>query len=390
MRPGLRLVVLILLAASAWAKPAAPTQPPPPSPTPAWLTAHGDQVYSAKVTVRLGLSDQNPTWELRHTHVAMLVDKLQALHPTPLAEEVEIKPTPTLKLLEQAPSPQQDADSYLGLSITLGLADGTQLPTLLISRGRILLHGHAWGPDHGRLLEYWLFSTARIRRDLLLASQVLPVPTFEQCRLLGNQIVETTPRQCILPNNDILLDLHEPLTKASLKVKSYKECLAHGAALIYTYPRRCMVAGGHVFTEPPTVEDPVAAAEAQAAKEAPTPIDKPLPAGPTLKDLLDSKAKPEAEPAPVSATAPISQTAPAPSSTAVVSQPGLGFYTVPSATTPVSPSPTAAATPSPSVVKETKPASPTAPISPTAAVSTAIPQESLADLLKTLPSPTAK
>lgn len=41
---------------------------------------------------------------------------------------------------------------------------------------------------------------------------------LEQCRLLGQQIVETRPRQCLLPDNNLLLETDEPPTLASARI----------------------------------------------------------------------------------------------------------------------------------------------------------------------------
>ena len=88
-------------------------------------------------------------------------------------------------------------------------------------------------------------------KQQVLATQVLPIFTFDHCRILGNIIVETQPRQCLLPDNNLIFEVPEKATLASLKINNFEMCLKEGQALIHTFPRRCMAAGGRVFTEPP-------------------------------------------------------------------------------------------------------------------------------------------
>lgn len=197
----------------------------------------------ATVEVQLGMGDQNPTWQLSQTALQVF--------PQKLADVLAQAPDGVDRLAVTAKNPEP---TYRGLTLALRRVDGQRYATLLVTQGKIRVHGgDVLADDPGRRLEYWLFGTARIRRDLLLGSQVLPVVTFEQCRVLGNQIVETQPRQCLLPDQNILLETPDPLTRASLRATDFDSCLKHGKALIYTFPRRCMADGGRVFTEPPKV-----------------------------------------------------------------------------------------------------------------------------------------
>jgi hypothetical protein len=132
--------------------------------------------------------------------------------------------------------------------------EGKRFTPLTVFEGKILAPGNQLvARDYGRRLEYWLFSTARLRRDQLLGAHLLPVVSFEQCRLLGQRVIETTPRQCLLPDNNLLLETPQPVTLAAAKLKDFDGCWKAGLALIYTFPRRCIAAGGRVFTEPPRV-----------------------------------------------------------------------------------------------------------------------------------------
>ncbi|MBI1308607.1 MAG: hypothetical protein GC129_01935 [Proteobacteria bacterium] len=202
-----------------------------------------DQVM---VVVQMGHGDDNPRWLMSQTHMPVLFDKLMTLPQKPMPED-EIWP----KL--DAPT-----KSYRGLTVLMKRVDGKRFAPMKVFEGKVTnLQGEMVGPDFGRRLEYWLFGTARVRRDQMLGVSVLPVLSFEQCRLLGQKIVQTSPRQCLLPNNNLLLEVDEKPTLASARITSFDQCLQKGEALIYTFPRRCVAAGGRVFTEPPQVYDNV-------------------------------------------------------------------------------------------------------------------------------------
>ncbi|MFZ2620491.1 MAG: hypothetical protein WAX89_06415 [Alphaproteobacteria bacterium] len=153
-----------------------------------------------------------------------------------------------------------DLAAYKGITLTMNLfgdgdKSGGTLGPLTVFNGRISDNkGKLLRRDPGRRLELWLFGTAKRRKDMLLAIQAIPVFTFDQCRLLGNMIVASTPRQCLLPDGNLLLDVPETATVASMRIKNFDDCLEQGQALIDTFPRRCVAQGGRVFTEPPRID----------------------------------------------------------------------------------------------------------------------------------------
>lgn len=292
-------LAMVLLAGSALAK--APDfggkgpQPLPPKPyavNAMTMAEQGPLVQRIQVTVQMGKGAENPIWLMTHTAGQVFLGKLQEDEPVPPVDPA---------VLKQVRLPSA---SYKGLKVEMQTVDGRKFEALTLYNGR------ATGPggklvktDPGRGLEYWVFSTARVRRDLLLGPQVLPVLSFEQCRLLGMQVVATEPRQCILPDQTILLQTDEKPTRASLKATDFDSCLKYGKALIATFPRRCMAAGGRVFAEPPRVAE--------------APADAPLAEG--VSGTLQ---------VPVSATVPVSA--------AEITNPLLGTYVVSGTALPVS------------------------------------------------------
>jgi hypothetical protein len=213
-----------------------------------------DDIQMAMVTVQMGQRNENPRWMMSQTQLQVFLNKLGQMPDKPLPED-DIWP----KL--KAPEP-----GYKGITITLQTEMGKRFAPIKVFEGRITdPNDTLLSPDYGRDLEYWLFGTARVRRDQLLGVAVLPVISFEQCRLLGQKIVQTMPRQCLLPDNNLLLETSEMPTLKSARIRTFDECLHNGTALIYTFPRRCVSAGGRVFTEPPRVYDEFVPADAPLA-----------------------------------------------------------------------------------------------------------------------------
>lgn len=220
------------------------------------IYANREDIDQALVVVEMGQGEDNPRWMMSATQLQVLQDTLLQFMPDKKQPEDAI--WPKLKVSEP---------KYRGLRVVLSTVYGKRFEPFTVFEGKIMAaDGTVMVPDYGRRFEYWMFGTSRVRRDQLLGAHVLPVITFEQCRLLGQQIVETRPRQCLLPDNNLLLETEELPTLTAARIKDFDGCLKNGKALIYTFPRRCLASGGRVFTEPPKVyEIPVE-----------TPADAPL------------------------------------------------------------------------------------------------------------------
>lgn len=221
-----------------------------------------EDIQQAMVVVQMGHGAENPRWMMSQTQLQVFLNKLLFEMPDKPTPEDDI--WPKLKPIEP---------HYKGITVVMQMLGGKSFEPLKIYEGRVSgPGGELISADFGRRLEYWMFGTARVRRDQLLGVNVLPVLSFEQCRLMGQKIVETSPRQCLLPDNNLLLETSEQPTLKSARLKDFDGCLKDGKALIYTFPRRCVAAGGRVFTEPPRLADD--------SKVVGTPKDAPLAAVP--------------------------------------------------------------------------------------------------------------
>lgn|GEM_PF-2100642 len=206
------------------------------------ILSRRDKIDRIDVVVDMGLRQDNPHWEMSATEKPIFLSRLANMPEKPL-------PIDSVWPQVKAPEPQ-----YHGLTVLMRTFDGRRFAPLHVFAGKVEApNSVVLVPDYGRNLEYWLFGTARVRRDQMLGATVLPVLTFDECRLLGQKIVYTTPRQCLLPDNNILLDTGSIPDVTAARVTTFDQCLLHGRALIYTFPRRCLTTGGRVFTEPPRV-----------------------------------------------------------------------------------------------------------------------------------------
>jgi len=201
------------------------------------ITEITDNIGSA--TLSVDMTTENISWPITQTELAVLMGRLQNLKAKPHHND-----TLFAALKEKNPN-------YNGITLTLHTRDGNKITPLHVFEGNVRSDGALYERDPGRELEYWLFGTAKVVKQQILATQVLPIFTFNHCRILGNVIVNTQPRQCLLPDNNLLFEVPEKPTLASLKINDFDACLKEGKAIIHTFPRRCMVAGGRVFTEPP-------------------------------------------------------------------------------------------------------------------------------------------
>ncbi|MCA3243692.1 MAG: hypothetical protein INF43_00100 [Alphaproteobacteria bacterium] len=261
------------------------------------IMANREDMQVALVAVDLGQDNDNPYWQMSQTALTVFLNKLATLKQQPVPEDA---------IWPQLPKPDP---RYNGLLVLLQTKEGRRFVPFRVFMGQLGLGPSSpLAKDPGRGLEYWLFGTARVRRDQLIGANVLPVYTFAQCKVLGQRVIETTPRQCLLANNNLLLETSEPPTLASAQMTTFADCLRGGTGLIYTFPRRCVAAGGRVFTEPPQIYD----------STKPLPQDAPV-RKPNAKRLLPNPVSPTVvtpttlQPlVPVSPSAPVSPAAPPP------------------------------------------------------------------------------
>ena len=206
---------------------------------------NSEKINKISIRVELGDSPLSGAWELSQTQMHVLLGKLQHL------KNIEHPYDDVFNKLKE-PSKRYGG---LEVSFTTGERDFA-LETLVFYAGSIKeKSGKVLFSDPGRLIEYWLWGTAKTRIQQQIALNVLSIFAFDQCVELGHVLIETDPRQCLMPNALVMLDLGEMPTFEALQIKNFEQCLISGTAIIDSFPRRCMAAGGKLFAEPPRMPD---------------------------------------------------------------------------------------------------------------------------------------
>jgi hypothetical protein len=197
---------------------------------------------TAKITVTTlfeGEGFPHYTWDVPQDQKAVLFTWLKDI------ARGDINRDPTL-------ATEGKVKEYRGVEIQFLDYNGGKLETITLYNELVRnAFGDVLFRDFGRYFEYWVWSTTEVFELQAVAAKVLPIYSFDQCLRLGNPIIETFPRQCLLADGDIFLEVSEKPTMESLLIHKFDDCLEKGQALINTFPRRCVAAGGHVYTEPP-------------------------------------------------------------------------------------------------------------------------------------------
>ena len=203
------------------------------------------EVLTISVNVKLGDSPLSGKWNLSQTQMHVLFGKLKRLKHVEHAYD---------EIFEKIKEPSK---RYAGLELSFSSNDDDlTFETLVFYAGKITnKEGKLLFVDPGRLIEYWLWGTAQSRVQQQIGMNVLNIFAFDQCVQLGHLLIETDPRQCLMPNTVVMLDLGEMPTFDALQIKTFEQCLISGTAIIDSFPRRCMAAGGKLYAEPPRMPD---------------------------------------------------------------------------------------------------------------------------------------
>lgn len=234
-----RLIVFLSAVPLLAAATVEESQQPPQSLQPYFQGA--ETIMAATVTLETGKKET--TWLVPQRKIPVIFSKLRYAPAGPHKYD---------EFFNTLPSPK----GYKGVVVKFANTTGGTTPPFRVFGGAIYSEdGTLLYNDSGRQLEYWLAGTAQTyahQKDVL---EVLPVFDFEQCINLGHVVVDTTPRQCLMPNEKVMLDMPESLTSYDFSVQNFDECLQKGIAIIQSFPRRCIGPTGLLFAEPPRRPD---------------------------------------------------------------------------------------------------------------------------------------
>lgn len=179
-------------------------------------------------------------WRLDRVQAAVFIDKLALVAENSTASTNNLQPP-------------QPSKTYAGVVVRMVTYEGQLYVPLRFFQGVVSSNGRQLGYDTNREIEYWLMGTAHIVKQQLKALSVVPVYRYSQCVKMGGQVVESTPRQCLLPNDDTFLEVPEMPAQQDLTITDFEACLERGRAIISAFPRRCVASGGRIFTEKPVL-----------------------------------------------------------------------------------------------------------------------------------------
>jgi hypothetical protein len=194
-----------------------------------------------KVSVRvLNTQEQPYSWLMTPSDIAIFYSKLKKIQQS--------EPKLNNLIINNPES------GYIGLEFLITNKYGETLKPFSVYNGQLIdFNGQELTKDHDRDFEYTIWGLNYTEKNQSLMWKVLPIINFHDCTKLGNRLIETTPRQCLLTNGEIFLDISEKPTQEALSIKNFDDCLIKGQAIINTFPRRCIAAGGHIYTEPPRI-----------------------------------------------------------------------------------------------------------------------------------------
>ena len=105
--------------------------------------------------------------------------------------------------------------------------------------------------DSNRDLELWLLGTAKTFGQKDQIANLITIWSYEDCKALNHTLVDSVPRQCVLPDGTTYLEIDKKLSQKDKAINNFDKCLKAGHPLIVTFPRKCVAPGGRVYIEPP-------------------------------------------------------------------------------------------------------------------------------------------
>lgn len=194
-----------------------------------------------------------------------------------------------LREVENLPPIVPDIETgYAGFKITLINHDGTQYAPIYVFRDTVRMYGtHPRLRDSGNNVEAWLASTAKTVGQFNTVAQLIPPATYEDCQVMGFQVLYSTPRQCVLADGTTFIEGARPKDPQTPSVTTYDACAADSQnRIIDTFPRKCIAPGGRLLIEPPPpIELKQESSAVDALQDA---VNDPLPAEPTPAAPLEA------------------------------------------------------------------------------------------------------
>lgn len=204
------------------------------------LQLNNGEIRSAEVKVLLKGKNTDKekelTWQFNPVELPIFIDKVHKLDIA-LGGSVAVTPSGT---------------DYNRLQVRLIGNDGNFYQPVNIYQNRV------WIPsinqpheDQNRDLELWTLGTSKTFAQKDKITSLIKIWSFEDCKALNHTLVDSVPRQCILPDGTTYLEIDQKLSEKDKAIDNFDKCLRAGHPLIVNFPRKCVAPGGRIYIEPP-------------------------------------------------------------------------------------------------------------------------------------------
>lgn len=213
-----------------------------PKPVPDFEALHlnNGELRSAEVQIKLSgkNDDKEPSlsWRLNPVELPIFIDKVRKLQVA-LSGNVTTEKSNTI---------------YSHIEVSLLGNKGQVYQPVKIYQNKVDLPANPRPhEDQNRDLELWLLGTAKTFGQKDQIANLIHIWSYEDCKALNHTLVDSVPRQCVLPDGTTFLEIDKKLSQKDKEITTFDKCLKAGHPLIVSFPRKCVAPGGRVYIEPP-------------------------------------------------------------------------------------------------------------------------------------------
>ena len=213
-----------------------------PRPVPDFEALHlnNGELRAAEVQIKLKGNnadmEKDLSWRLNPVELPIFLDKVRKLEPA-LSGNVTTEDSKT---------------NYDHIEVTLLGKAGQRYQPVKIFQNKVNLPAESRPhEDMDKDLELWLMGTTKTFGQKEAVSNLIKVWSYEDCKALNFTLVDSVPRQCVLPDGTTFLEIDQKLTEEDKKINNFETCLKASHPIIVSFPRKCVAPGGRVYIEPP-------------------------------------------------------------------------------------------------------------------------------------------
>ena len=213
-----------------------------PGPVPDFedLQLNNGELRSAEVKIILTGQNEDKekelTWRLNPVELPVFIDKVRKLELA-LGGNVSTQPYGTIY-------------DHIEVSL-LGKAGQVYQPVKIFQNKVDLPSDSRPFEDSDKDIELWLLGTAKTFGQKDAIANLIKIWSYEDCKALNHTLVDSVPRQCVLPDGTTFLEIDQKITEKDKSIDNFEKCLKAGHPLIVSFPRKCVAPGGRVYIEPP-------------------------------------------------------------------------------------------------------------------------------------------